>query len=228
MNPSRIRAVVFDLDDTLYDNGPVLEHAEGVLEDWLARHHPALAATFDRGALRRLRREIAAARPELAHDMSALRRRALAHAARETGCPEDLAEAGFRVFLEARQRITLFADTGPVLERLAGEFVIGTFTNGNADARRLPIGHLLAFALSAEGVGAAKPDPRSYQAALAAAGAPPHQVLWVGDDPERDVRGPLAAGIQAVWFNPLGRPWEGADEPRQVRHLAELLGVVGA
>lgn len=215
--------MVFDLDDTLYDNAPVMEHAETALEAWLARHHAPLARAYDRVALRRLRREIAVAEPAIAHDMSALRRRALARAARETGCPEGLAEEGFRVFLEARQRITLFRETLPVLERLARERVVGTFTNGNADARRLPFAHLLGFALSAETAGAAKPDPRAYQAALAAARAEAREVLWVGDDPERDVRGARAAGLHAVWFNPKGRPWEGDGEPpHQVASLGEL------
>ena len=35
-----IRALTFDLDDTLWDNRPVLRAAEQSLYDWLAEHYP--------------------------------------------------------------------------------------------------------------------------------------------------------------------------------------------
>jgi len=47
-------------------------------------------------------------------------------------------------------------------------------------------------------VGVAKPDGRLFAAALEVAGVPPGEALHVGDDPEADAAGALAAGLAAV------------------------------
>ena len=39
-----IRLITFDLDDTLWDNRPVILGAEAAMRDWLALHTPRLAA----------------------------------------------------------------------------------------------------------------------------------------------------------------------------------------
>lgn len=57
------------------------------------------------------------------------------------------------------------------------------------------------LAISAE-VGAEKPDARLFLAACAALGVPPGLCLHLGDDPEADVRGALAAGVAQAWLWP--------------------------
>jgi putative hydrolase of the HAD superfamily len=47
-------------------------------------------------------------------------------------------------------------------------------------------------------VGAAKPDPRIFAAALARLGVAAGEALYVGDDAERDLAGARAAGLAAV------------------------------
>jgi HAD superfamily hydrolase (TIGR01549 family) len=53
-------------------------------------------------------------------------------------------------------------------------------------------------------VGAAKPDPRIFQAALARAGCDADGALHVGDSAEHDLRGAGAAGIRAVLLDRSG------------------------
>jgi len=43
-----------------------------------------------------------------------------------------------------------------------------------------------------------KPDPRLFHVAVAALGRAPGEVLYVGDDPERDVAGARRAGLRAL------------------------------
>lgn len=50
----------------------------------------------------------------------------------------------------------------------------------------------------------AKPDPRLFEAATAALGVPARQAVYVGDDPDRDLRGARSAGLQAVDVRTLG------------------------
>jgi HAD superfamily hydrolase (TIGR01549 family) len=82
-------------------------------------------------------------------------------------------------------------------------------TNGMGDLQRLKaeLAGLLdavdAFVVSSD-VGAGKPDPRVFQAALEHAGAAPDPALMVGDNPIRDVAGAQRLGICTAWLNRAG------------------------
>ena len=52
--------------------------------------------------------------------------------------------------------------------------------------------------VTSAGAGAAKPDPRIFEAALAAAGCRADEAVHIGDSPENDGRGAEAAGIRAI------------------------------
>jgi putative hydrolase of the HAD superfamily len=64
--------------------------------------------------------------------------------------------------------------------------------------RATGLAELLDGAVTSAAVGAPKPDPAIFRAALALAGAAPERALHVGDSPAHDVRGALAAGIAPV------------------------------
>jgi len=42
-----IRTITIDLDDTLWDIMPVIQRAEMLLRDWLARYYPRMTERFD-------------------------------------------------------------------------------------------------------------------------------------------------------------------------------------
>ena len=138
-----IQLITFDLDDTLWDNRPVIEGAETAMRDWLMEHTPALGA-LPVEHLWAIRGEVLAAEPALKHRLSELRRRTLRRALEGVGYAAedavDLAEGAFQAMLHARHRITFFPDTVPTLERLAMRYSLGVITNGNADVRRLGLG----------------------------------------------------------------------------------------
>jgi FMN phosphatase YigB (HAD superfamily) len=60
-----IRTLTFDLDDTLWDNGPVLEAAEQALYRWLDEHYPRITARYTPASLRTLRQDLLQTTPEL-------------------------------------------------------------------------------------------------------------------------------------------------------------------
>ncbi len=61
----------------------------------------------------------------------------------------------------------------------------------------LDLACLLDVVIVSSRVGAAKPDPRIFQAALQRLGVPARRAAHVGDDPERDLGGARAAGLAA-------------------------------
>ncbi len=223
------RGITFDLDDTLYDNVPVLQRAEQAVHDWLAEHYPRLAARYDPPGLRELRRALAVAQPGLRHDVTTLRKRAIALAARTVGYGEEVAEHAFAVFWEARNQVELYEEVRPVLAGLRGRYTLGALTNGNADLGRIGLAPLFDFALSAGAVGASKPEPPMFLEALRRIGAGPEATVHVGDDPVADIGGAKAVGMRTVWVNRHSHPWPGGDPPdAEIRGLGDLLGVLAA
>lgn len=219
-----IRALSFDLDDTLWNIWPCIERAEAKLHDWLLAGYPRIAAQFDALALRRLCSDEATRDPAIAHDRSLIRRRGLTRAAELAGYAEFALDEAFEVFFAARNQVEFFADALPVLERLAARYPVVALSNGNADLDRIGIAHLFAFHLSAAIVGTQKPHPAMFEQAVARLGLPPAAILHVGDDPEHDVEGARAAGLRAVWVRRDGRDWpHGLAPPEFVIHdLHEL------
>jgi FMN hydrolase / 5-amino-6-(5-phospho-D-ribitylamino)uracil phosphatase len=207
----RIRAITLDLDDTLWPIWPTIARAEGVLQAWLDERAPATAALGrDKSTLREVRNQMATLRPDLAHDMSALRRESIRLLLNRAGDDPALAEQAFEVFFAERHRVDLFDDALPALEFLAGRFPVVALSNGNADVHRVGLGAHFHAALSAKGFGVGKPDARIFQAGAKAAGVAPEQVLHIGDDAHLDGVGALNAGMQLAWVNREGHAWEHA------------------
>jgi putative hydrolase of the HAD superfamily len=216
-----VRAVTFDLDFTLWDLTGVIASAEQRAQDWLARHHPEVAERWDLEAMARLRAELAERRPELRHDVTALRREAFREAGQRCGCPPSrlaaLVEGAFDEFIAGRHELTFYPDTRPLLDALHQRVRLGVITNGNAEVSRLGLEHYFDFSLSAMEVGAAKPSHLVFDTAVHRAGAPPAHIVHVGDDVECDVVGAARAGMQAVWLNRDGSPW-----PRGLERVAHV------
>lgn len=211
LDPSRVRAITIDLDDTLWPIWPTIERAEAVLQDWLRVYAPLTAALCrDKKVLRDVRLQLNAERPDLAHDMSSLRREAIRRVLLRGGEDPALADPAFEVFFAERQRVDLFEDAMPALEFLSSRFPVVTLSNGNADVHRVGIGHHFRATISAREFGVGKPDPRIFHAAAQAAGVDADQVLHIGDDAHLDGVGALNAGMQLAWVNRTGQTWEHA------------------
>ncbi len=223
----RIIGITFDLDDTLYDNRPVLERAERVLHAWLARRYPRVVEHFDITGLRRLRSRVAEAHPHLQHDLSVIRKLTLSQAAQACGYEDELVEPAFQVFLRARNQVQMYADVLPALGALRPRYALGALTNGNADIEQLGLAPLLQFSVCAADVGAAKPNPQIFNEAARRLGTPPEHLVHVGDDPLRDVAGAAAAGLGTIWVNRAGEAWPGGPEAdAEVRSLSDLPAVL--
>ncbi|MCB1776713.1 MAG: HAD family hydrolase [Candidatus Competibacteraceae bacterium] len=216
-----IKAITFDLDDTLWDIWPVVERAEALLHDWLMARYPRIPEQFTPLELRELSQEVIAACPDIAYDRTRLRKEALWLAARRANYVEFDVEGAFAVFFVARNAVEPFADVRPTLERLGQRYTLASLSNGNADLRLIGLYDLFAFSLNAIDVGAAKPEPLMFDLACQQLAVPPEQIVHVGDDPEHDVLGAAQAGFRTVWINRIGRDWPGGS-----RADAEIVSLV--
>lgn len=229
-----IRALTLDLDDTVWPVAPIIRRAEQALFDWLALHAPATAARYPVVGMRQLRAQIEVRHPELVHDLTALRRRAIHEALSSCGDDVSLTDAAFDCFMAERHRVTLYDDALHALERLAARYPLLALSNGNADVALTGVGHCFVGRLGAREAGVAKPDPRIFALGCEALGVPADAVLHVGDSWHHDVLGADAAGLHTAWVHrgavlPDGTPAvSGPGWHVQVQDLHALADALGA
>jgi len=219
-----IRLICFDLDDTLWPCHPVIHAAEAECYDWLDRQAPRLTAKYSQQQLREHRIALGRVRPEIAHDMTALRLSSLAILLCAEGYPIETAHRASDVFRAARNRVTPYAEVIDALQLLRGRYTLVSVTNGNSQIAHTPLHASFDHSLSAADVGAAKPDPAIFHAASAHSGVPLEAFLHVGDDPLRDVQAARGLGLSTVWVNRNAVAWpvELAPADREVTDIGEL------
>lgn len=229
---SRIAVVTFDLDNTLWNVDDVIRNAERVTREWFDVNAPELYSLLKAEEFLAIRSRIVADHPHMAHDLSRLRQevfeRALITVGRPAAEARDIARAAFQIFLHERHKVAYFDDALDVLGLLAPRHHLGALTNGNADIARLGLSQYFRFALSAADVGASKPAPQMFLAALAHAGVDTHQMIHVGDNPVDDIQGAADLGIATVWVNFEGRSTETPPATRVVHRLKDIPEAIAA
>ncbi len=229
LDTTRIKAIGLDLDDTLWPIGPTILRAEQALQQWLAEQAPATATLLKDPNMRlAVREQVLQTRPDIAHNLSSVRRESIRLALQRAQEDPMLAEPAFEVFFAERMRVQLFDDVLPALEILAARFPIIAVSNGNAHVERVGLGAFFADSISASEYGVAKPDPRIFHAAAQKLGVASSEVLHVGDDAALDVLGAMAAGMQTVWVNRGQHRWQHADQQphHTIQSMAELVALL--
>jgi putative hydrolase of the HAD superfamily len=198
------KAVLFDLDDTLWPIEPVILQAEQAMFDWLRTHAPLVAERFSIDSLRQARLALLAQQPEFQLDLGALRRAGLTAAFQEAGENLDKVEQAMVQFFAARNSVIPYDDVLPGLLRLKSRCVLGSVSNGNADLHAIGLSHHFRVSVAAHQLGCRKPDAPIFLEACKRLGVAPVEAVYVGDDVLLDVQGAQRAGLRAVWMNRVG------------------------
>lgn len=111
---------------------------------------------------------------------------------------------------------------------------LGIISNGNERVQRakleaIGLAELFSTVVISEAVGLRKPDPAIFHLATDNLGVAPETTLYVGDNPEVDIVGAANAGLQTAWFR-NGQPWPDGLLPRadaDIDALPELLHFPG-
>lgn len=123
----------------------------------------------------------------------------------------------------------LFPDAVPALDRLADGYRHAVLSNSsihNQDRklRTLGVRDRFEVVLCAVELGISKPDAGAFLAACEALDLPPAEVVYVGDEPDIDAAGAVAAGLTGVWLDRRGRG--GRPELARITALDQLPGLL--
>jgi HAD superfamily hydrolase (TIGR01549 family) len=205
-----VRAVLFDMDDTLYDHSYALESAVEELQ----KNDPRLSAVplrtlvqKDQEVLRDVHLGLV-----LPGKVSLSESRVLRMVRLYESQGIELIEAEAQHLSELRRAAYLAHERAvPGARRLieelrSNEVQVGVVSNNllaeqRAKLSRIGLAGLVDSLTVSEEIGATKPDPRIFHLALTRCACPSAKVVFVGDSWREDVEGAHAARISAVWFN---------------------------
>jgi HAD superfamily hydrolase (TIGR02253 family) len=207
----RLRAIFFDLDETLLDTSGCRPPAVEASFRVAARAYPQLE--FE--AWRRASEEVKAEMHDLwlnsPNSGAELLREGSYRILKKLGIDDrELAarasQAYYRTWVS---HLKLFSEVPEVLAALRGQYRLGIISNGPSDLQRYK---LKLFDLEREfdpivisgEIGVAKPDQKIFRYALERAGVSPEEALYVGDSPVYDIVGAKGAGMMMAWVSRSG------------------------
>lgn len=222
-----LKAVFFDLDDTLFDHRlcartalAELHKVHPAFESYPFAEFERLHATF----LEELHRRVLTG--ELTIDYARRERFRRMFEASGTVPDESVVEQAAAVYrrgyVSIRQPV---AGAARLLELTRTRARIGIVSNNLLEEQQGKLRHcgLASYVdvlVVSEEAGVSKPDPRIFEIALDRIGCRAGEVVMVGDSWAADVIGARDAGIRAIWFNPSGkRPPDPAADVPELRSL---------
>jgi HAD superfamily hydrolase (TIGR01549 family) len=198
----RLRAVLFDVDFTIARPGPELgpEGYQRLGERFGLRLDPTRYAVAREKAVEGIRRH-----PELEHDEEiwvAFTERIIRGMGGDADSAYECAVEMTRAW-EHAEHFELYEDALPVLDALRAQGLrLGLVSNTGRDLEAFVAHHSLRVdaAIGSGAFGRTKPHPTIFRAVLDELQVEAADAAMVGDTPEDDVEGALAAGIERAFL----------------------------
>ena len=206
-----IRAVLFDLDDTLVDH----QHASraaiaGVRERFAALQSLELdeLVVQNQRILDSMHHEVALGERDVADARIERYRRLFAYAGHPEARAAAAAELHRRVYQANRRCVEGALELVTLLRSWLRVAVVTNNTVAEQEEKLATFGFtpFVDALVTSEEVGAAKPDPRIFRVALEQLACEPHEAVMIGDAWVQDILGATGAGIRALWLNRNGLP----------------------
>jgi putative hydrolase of the HAD superfamily len=202
---SAIKAISFDLDDTLYANGPIMVSAEKKMQQYFTEHFSKpLTAKF----WQPFRAQAIKAKPIIGHDVVALRLESYFLGCCSLGFSNEQAikhaQQAMNHFSKVRSDFSLPEHTHQLLAQLKQRLPLVAITNGNVDTKAIGIDHHFNHVYYAVNGIKQKPHKEMFDHACQQLNIRHNQLLHVGDCGHADIQGAINAGCQAAWLDNSG------------------------
>jgi len=224
-----LRAIVFDLDDTLYPERTYVESGFRAVADWAGRTL-GLAAELVHGEL------MGSFEDGIRGDT--FDRLLARHGVVGNGWVRQMVD----VYRGHAPEIAPFPGVMELLPRLRARFLLGLVTDGQSDVQRRKLralglnGMFHAIVLTDDlGRRDWKPSSRPFAAVLDMLGVPGPEATYIGDNPEKDFLGARRIGMRSIWIRHSNGLYAGLRPPSpehapvaEVHSFEELEALLGA
>jgi 2-haloalkanoic acid dehalogenase type II len=218
-----LRAIFFDLDDTLVDDTISTERCAELVARELAADRGIAPAELAKAYLDAAIAFWEGLSPGAGQPPKGGIRRAMWRRALQTFGIDDSALAGAlarRYDAIRAERVEYFPDAVPVLAALHNRYRLAIITNGFTETHEarvapLELGRFFDHVVMAGDLDMVKPDPAVFHYAMRLLEVAADESVMVGDRFNRDVEGAHAAGMRAVWVNPHGDPPPAGARPAE-------------
>ena len=219
-----VRALSFDLDDTLYDNEPVIRNAFLALYNYLISHYPDIVTKYDFETFLLAAKTLKKQQPSIT-DLGKLRRIHIKQVLNDCGYNSDVDEEAFNIFWRARQEVTLYPEVHEILKSLSEKLPMVTISNGNACIKSIGIDQYFQHSINAANTGKAKPDSSMFLLACEKLAIEPGQLIHIGDNIHYDIEGAYNAGCRSIWLNKHSEIAKDHKAEVVIEQLPELLTI---
>ena len=211
-----MKAILFDVDDTLFSTTEFARHAREKAVDAMVEMGIEAPAEEVLTELLEVIREFGS---NYGQHFDKLLDRLPPHQRRDVN-PALIVAAGMTAYHDTKfEHLRAFEDVRPFLESLrAARMRTGIVTHGMTTKQcekllRLGIVDLLGprDIFISEQVGIAKPNPKLYQHALTSMGLLPSEVLYVGDNLAHDIVPPRSIGMHTAWIKRSAKPGQDVE-----------------
>lgn len=232
-------AIIFDVDDTLYDQViPFWNAYKAVFKDRFQLPMDDLFA-----ASRRRSDEVfgPSQRGEITMEEMYIYRIQKAFEDFQVSITDQEALQFQAEYAENQKRLQVSEKMREILDFCAARIPIGIMTNGPSQHQWKKVNALEAqqwfpretIFVSGD-VGAAKPDRRIFDWACSKMGQKPEEMYMVGDSYDNDVVGAMNAGWKAIWLNRRGRrlpeggliPWKTVTSEEELQEVLEKIVMI--
>lgn len=187
-----IKAVLFDLDDTLYDEKQFVKGGFKAVSQYISEKYGVNKNTFYQTLLDVLRKEGRGHTFDIALKIFGLYKK-------------ELIPKLVKIYREHNPQLSLFPDAFVVLSRLKKDYKLGLITDGNERVQRKKIQALgikdyldIIIFTHKYGEGKQKPNPFPYQKAMKKLSIKSREAIYVGDDPCKDFIGAKRLGMYTI------------------------------
>ncbi|RUO73553.1 HAD-IA family hydrolase [Idiomarina seosinensis] len=193
--------ISFDLDDTLYDNVPIMQQTEQNVQDYIAQNYPQ-TRQWDLTHWRNRRMTIMRRSAELSSDMTLLRKTTLAEGFTEAGVedPQQAAEKVMQQFHHHRSNFSVPESSHRLLKLLSAHYRLAAISNGNVNCEKIGIADYFDVIVQPSAQLRGKPHPDMFNHTADFFKINHQQLLHIGDHPYSDILGAHRAGCQSGWF----------------------------
>jgi len=223
-----VKLISFDLDNTLYDNAPVIQLAEQKSKEYLEAEFKKQNYALDYQSFIDYRNQFVLSeknlldnQPSEYENLSYLRQQVLLRLCDSLENGSNIATQAFNRFISYRNKIVIEPIIIDMLKQLEQRYTMVSVTNGNCDASLLSINYLFQRHYSPIGGYRAKPHPQMLSQIFTDFDLDPHQVLHIGDKDDSDGQAAREAGCHYYHFEPFV---EGKLNPFQCEELIQKVG----